>query len=1325
MLGTHYVQIVQNDRVAGCGLLLGDEFVVTLSEVVSDDYFHKPLNEITCQGVIQTTAELVETTPLSIPGESHLGLALYRIKSPFRQCGQNALIAFDFMTHHLIKMPLRFVAGQTTRWCQVACDGSLAMNDGVYQVGWLHEDMTEADIVDGTPLWSQDEQYIVGLFKQLEGPKKHGLLIGNKHIIKAFPQLTRYTTNVVDTEQFVRQSKQSARLSNELCLMSDNGDVKLNLFDGLYIERDIGSEIRKSIERLSASDQRQLIVVTGEAGMGKTSLLTWLYNGLVKQSEESHVWLLRASLFQDDSAQGNAKFKQLLQAVKYSLTKVTVLIDTIDLLMQSEQQSLAMVENLFELMDAGALLVCSSRIKEYESQLQPIYEQLTGDLSGLKRHRLSGYSQSELVLAIQSHVHCFYHALQATADSDEAVAKITASMHQGTPLLALCSNPLTLRMLFSVYAPQRINDREVNTFKLYDDFWQVRVTGDKRLFGEAVTGDTGLDLSPAVEKIALRLLVRGTTEVDQRWLGEIPSEQLKALLNRGILTRPSPNTYSFFHQSFFEHSAARAMLRIDGGIETLTDKVFEQPDNLYLLPVFQQCILLALERPGKAYLVAQRVIERLTKSQHLTLVQAGIYLYAHGFEDEKQLLAQFVQKAVFSNTEAVQVNFLTALPNLPTHRLADAYQLLGLLWQRGTWRVQENMCELLISLSAREPALYAEFFYAQGVAARLSASDKDVSLQGKRLSILTDCYLALLAFDKKASIDGLVFCFNQLTALVTGAGILGKILDIVAEHLEDYGSELVANTFLSAMMAVDYADGFRTKANTYQENGGRLMYVLAQSQGLSIDVFYQKYQSVEGRIQQLIVYHTLDHFVTADPQRGLPQLFELIENEADIRKQYLLFSITFAKVVEKLSEDRHWQAQWQQTLLVFVKRQFAQGDANRQNQLVNFLGYIGSDTQVTFLMAMQPIKPQQWLDRKGLFKLVVQGAANQMDEAQNAMLSVVEDNDYGKMLASQFRALCCRSPKALALLLNHFGVSRKLSQALYDVLLEGQFEYDYKAVLIDHIEQINAGLLLDAGSEIEHHTAQLNVLSQLLLIDGLRLQQPEHEQLVTRYQKARNRHFRLAVVRYWLAYGRRRQPIWTAVQMQQLLKDCSDPQLQILLIELASVCSGDMTAKVKLVEFILDECLAPVKSLTIEVVSAMRYNFEVLIHAMQIQPAADLFIRFLLLYDQKFSMKQKKDATHKLLTISSCICKTLCSQTLAQWLDVVKKVDRFSGRVILDAACKTRLRDCRHMLVELIGDEQIADELKEMVRKYTYHHHRGDWRIDWPEAHELIEKYPD
>ena len=98
----------------------------------------------------------------------------------------------------------------------------------------------------------------------------------------------------------------------------------------------------------------------------------------------------------------------------------------------------------------------------------------------MHRLTLNHYSEAELPIAIASHSTAFYqHGAANSADAAKSQDRILSAVHAGTPLRPVCERPLTLRMLFQVYAPDDVPS-SINTFELYDQFWNARKVRDQR-----------------------------------------------------------------------------------------------------------------------------------------------------------------------------------------------------------------------------------------------------------------------------------------------------------------------------------------------------------------------------------------------------------------------------------------------------------------------------------------------------------------------------------------------------------------------------------------------------------------------------------------------------------------------------------------------------------------------------------------------------------------------------------------------------------------------------------------------------------------------------
>ncbi|MFT4929128.1 MAG: hypothetical protein ACI8WB_005258, partial [Phenylobacterium sp.] len=878
------LQIFIDGQPSGGGILIASQYVVTLQHVVGVDD-HRQNQSITfC--LPQATQQLFHAKfcqqhQLICPGViAQDSLVLYQlVEKPQLLPELNGGHKLRKRLSDDIELKVKgFPQGNDMgEWLSLSVDG--AINPVCTQVSWAADANGIHPGFSGCPVITLNESFVLGLLGWDRHTRRLAYFVNAEQILLAFPQLQPLLEPIHTQRRMINQSKNYARLSSEIQLVTALGPQTISINDGLYIEREIETQLFQHILTQHQQNIHCLTVLSGDAGLGKTSLLARLYTRLGQQLGEQNVWLIRASLLTGEPNVPGEFHHQMLSAIQRALCKVVVLIDTVDLLLQSDAQALATVEKLLSLMAAGATVVCSSRVQEFENQLALVYKDFACQPYTLKAYKLNAYSDSELPQAIASHVSCFYRAMAADQSVDAHIEKIGAVMHQGTPLSEICRNPLTLRMLFSVYAPQEVNHHEVNTFKLYDDFWLFRVAGDRRIFSGQTAhseDESGQDSSDFVRRIALTMLSMGTTEIDKNTLIQWNSQQLDILVNRGVLVYPSPTIVSFFHQTFFEHAAARGLVQLPGGVRAITDKVLAQPNNLYLLPVFEQAVLLGVSQPGQQYLDASQAIQQAIQSDALTLISACSYIYVHATAVQNRQLRTIVDSVIIHGSEAVQCSFMTLLANVPGHRLAEAYEVLSQLWQMKQWRVQENICELVLKLSVREIELFASFFFSNNMTATLDCAGLEKSLCAKRLSILAECYSALIVYDSAMALNGLLHCFEQIRQLVTGAHLLAKILQIVEQNLELFGLDVIEGAMVPLMLEYQYPDNFRIKGFEYQIGAGQLMYNLWAAKGCTMSDFYQRFSHVEHKVAQLIVFNALDHFIVAKPDSQLPSLFSLI-----------------------------------------------------------------------------------------------------------------------------------------------------------------------------------------------------------------------------------------------------------------------------------------------------------------------------------------------------------------------------------------------------------------------------------------------------------------
>lgn len=492
-----------------------------------------------------------------------------------------------------------------------------------------------------------------------------------------------------------------------LLAMSDAGNVTDMVAvppgtDGLaklYIERTVESELVDWIARPAAQAARAVIIV-GSAGHGKTSLLWNTFRRFGAGCTHLPFFIKSTWLYQSPGKEPLLSAAALEQAlIGGGEGRKLVLIDTVDLLMHDETNRTNLLTLIWALVKLGVQLVMSTRPAENKL--------LTWDsrLGGRVDLYLGSYDRDEFPRAIASYAAHYYGLAQHERAEDES-ARLQQTVANGRPLGEICLNPLSLRMLFSLYAPHQISD-EINVFRLYTDFWRIRIESDTRAGDGLATG--GRNLGKAACALALTMLLEGTPELQSMQLphlcrqADVLQADFDALLARGILIGGANRSIAFFHQTFFEHAAARVLLAQIGceAIALLAERIGDTFSDQFLMPVFEQLLLLSLEHFGLTPRMAQAQMRVLLANEHLPGWSSGLYVYCHTHCSDG-VSNHAVEAMLRSGSETQCRRFLDLLPNLPATRIDDACLALTGLMQAPTWRVREHAVKLIAWIASRD-----------------------------------------------------------------------------------------------------------------------------------------------------------------------------------------------------------------------------------------------------------------------------------------------------------------------------------------------------------------------------------------------------------------------------------------------------------------------------------------------------------------------------------------------------------------------------------------------------------------------------------------------
>jgi nucleoside phosphorylase/energy-coupling factor transporter ATP-binding protein EcfA2 len=554
-----------------------------------------------------------------------------------------------------------------------------------------------------------------------------------------------------------------------------NGD-ELRLEQDLYVQRDVESEILEHLSIGTQTESSKITLIVGDAGCGKTSVLWHLSQTLPRSIYEP--WFLRASLLSrrfrtlhasTDLTFDRSQFYLALDGVLAEKRKPILLLDTADLLLHEEDDRDFVLEFLTTISDRGCLGVISCRYQEAKL-LRPV------EMNSVVIGR---YSHSELLDAVEKHVRRFYR--NALVDeSSEHLQEIEDAVARGLPLKEVCSSPLMLRMLFLIYAPEKI-PQEIHAFRLYEEYWNSRVKSDLRA-GSPLHASENLERPCCV--VALTMLSEGSPEIEESVARnaaeqkQVTPREIESLISRGVLRRSESGTLSFFHQTFFEHSAARGLIRFFGqrGIGMLAARMAEGWSDLFCAPVYEQALLLSEEMPGTIREEASKSLSILLGQESIVAKTSGIYVYCHARKVSQQAEHQMATLLASSPNPVVD-HFLQLAPNLPQYRFQMLFSELDVIWGRRNWAEQQYTLILLERLAFREPKSVRSFLEDHQVLQFVLQTNSNNVAERKLARVL-----AVLARKfPEWTLEQFISLFNGILRRTSGMDAPAKILGVIAD----------------------------------------------------------------------------------------------------------------------------------------------------------------------------------------------------------------------------------------------------------------------------------------------------------------------------------------------------------------------------------------------------------------------------------------------------------------------------------------------------------------------------------------------------------------
>jgi hypothetical protein len=505
-------------------------------------------------------------------------------------------------------------------------------------------------------------------------------------------------------------------------LRDEEHNKRAMYLDTVYVHREKQeSAVFKSV-RAYAEEQEpsgKWISIVGDAGHGKTSLLWYLLNS-IKEIPGLSVMPFQAQLLGHDAPE---RIKTtILETKKMGAERIVVLLDTLDILVGLNDPLLR--QTLNTLRASGCLLITCSRIQEAT--------RISKDNTCDQMIELGRYSPNEVEQAIRNYIECAYSDWPENKKNQQFVRVSGILEQRREQARELDLEPLILRMIFEAYVPEDI-PQDINTQQVYDRFWSDRVLEDRvirdreekdyraqlcRLLASQVAfrdTDTHSD-TYSLNTLSDLWRLKGTNEGADFWT------LVEGLHSSGVLQwAKGRNATRFFHQTFFEYTAALDLLCLDDG-PAKSDKLallLEDVNrfNLFRVPILKQVGIQAYYQNDQLW---KRVIEDLRQAN--TELSAQLALEIIGKIQDVNYCLDFCKAWIKEDGEKMEAVVRDTLKYYPRRRVKIALDLLELYLNKGRDTAIYGLCRE--SFASIAPDLVYEFLHKRLDVVKSSGDDE-------------------------------------------------------------------------------------------------------------------------------------------------------------------------------------------------------------------------------------------------------------------------------------------------------------------------------------------------------------------------------------------------------------------------------------------------------------------------------------------------------------------------------------------------------------------------------------------------------------------------
>lgn len=392
-----------------------------------------------------------------------------------------------------------------------------------------------------------------------------------------------------------------------------------------HIPREETSEIYHWIQNELKNDAKNVLLLSGEKGIGKSVVLKDLYDILIK--DDYQVLGIKADKYyfanikdlENNLFLSNLTFDSLIQSISLE-KKLVIIIDQIDALSYSITSNREFLNTYNRL------------ISEFESEenLRVIISTRTYDLK--YDAELSEYNSKA------------YKHLTVKPLSSEDVVKILHEYNIAAPsqkFVELLQNPNNLNIFCSLPNKAKINFDSVSSLKdLYDKLW-FQLISEKR----------NKKIKDLIFDISNRMYDQGIAVANI--YNDEYYEELNYLKSNNLITEID-NTLQFSHQTFYEYCYAKQFVERN---QPLAEFIFENEQSLYIRSVVKIVTEYLREFNVKQYIetIKNILFDNKFRFHIKTLIISCVSVQQKLSKHEKNFIVEYIL-----NSEVEEI-FLTSL----------------------------------------------------------------------------------------------------------------------------------------------------------------------------------------------------------------------------------------------------------------------------------------------------------------------------------------------------------------------------------------------------------------------------------------------------------------------------------------------------------------------------------------------------------------------------------------------------------------------------------------------------------------------------------------